>query len=209
MSSESLDERIARVQRTLHRRSSLTETMRKTIAYCAERRAFADAERIMATYPEFRYIDQSQAAVIGILVNAGAIEQFELDAAGSVIPEARLRAMTEDERDDAVCAFALQSTQAGIRAIEGMEPEARLAHMFAEHPERRDAYCKILSLCRTPRTFEEVSGLLDPNPAFASENDLSTLPVYPSALLAKVEAAGGIVWDEAWVTTEAGAACLR
>lgn len=209
MSSENLDERIVRVRKTLHRRSSLTEIMRKTISYCTERQSFADAENAMATYPEFRYTDQSQAAIIGMLVNAGAIEQFELDAEGSVIPEARLRGMTEDERDDAVCAFALQSTRAGIRAIEGMEPETRLAHLFSEHPERHDAYCAILRLCKTPRTYDEVSKSLDPNPAFASENDLSTLPVYPSALLGKLESAGGIVWDEAWVTTEAGAACLR
>ena len=209
MSSSDLDERVARVQKTLHRRNSLTEIMRKTIEFCAERRGFSDVETAMDAFPEFRYADQSQASIIGILVNAGAIEQFELDAQGKVIPVERLRAMTEDERDDAVCAFALQSTRAGLHAIEGMEPETKLAKLFDEHPERHDAYRKILQLCKTPRTFEEVSKSLDPNPTFASENDLSTLPVYPSALLGKLEAAGGIVWDEAWVTTEAGAACLR
>ena len=209
MSSSDLDERIARVRKTLYRRHSLTEIMRKTIGFCAERRGFADVETTMHAFLEFRYVDQSQAAIIGILVNAGAIEQFELDAQGTVIPVERLRSMTEDERDDTVCAYALQSTRAGLHAIEGMDPETKLAKLFSEHPERHDAYRAILRLCKTPRTSDEVSKSLDPNPAFASENDLSTLPVYPSALLGKLENAGGIVWDEAWVTTEAGAACLR
>lgn len=209
MSSIDFDERIARVQKTLHRRSSLTEIMRKTIAYCAELRTFNDAERAMATFPEFRYADQSQAAIIGILTNAGAIDQLELDKNGNIIPEQSLHSMSEDERDDAVCSYALQSTRAGMKAIEGMEPKARLQRMFSEHPERTDSYRKIMQLCKTPQTYEQVAAQLEQHPTFASENDLSTLPVYPSALLAKVEAAGGIVWNEAWILTPDGAEFLH
>ncbi len=42
-----------------------------------------------------------------------------------------------------------------------------------------------------------------------STNALSSLPVHPSALLAKLESTGGLVWDEGWKLTSAGAAALK
>lgn len=62
------EERVARVRKTLHSRGSFTEIMRKTLVFCETRRSIEDVEQEMATYPEFRYVDQSQRNIVAHLV---------------------------------------------------------------------------------------------------------------------------------------------
>ena len=82
------EERVARVRKTLHSRGSFTEIMRKTLVFCETRRNIEDVEQEMATYPEFRYVDQSQRNIVAHLVNAGGVDRFDLDQDGNeVTPE--------------------------------------------------------------------------------------------------------------------------
>lgn len=193
---------------TLRRRGSFTEIMRKALLFCAERRSFSAVEDEIATYPEFKYVDYSQAAILDILIHAGALTRYSLDKEGKVLTEGFLGGLSEDVADELVRSFALETTEAGACAIAGMEPASRLAELYSCDGERAAVYCRIMEYCREPRTFEEVAALLATDAPLKSRNPYTDLPLYPSAFLGHLEAAGGLVWDEAWVLTAEGAEFL-
>ena len=200
---------VERVKSALHRRGSFTEIMRKALGFCTQQRSFSEVEAEIATYPEFRYVEYSQAALLDILVQVGALEKRNLDKSGGIVPVARLRALSEDDRDDLVVAYALETTEAGKAAIADMEPAERLQALFAEAPERNETYLRVMEFCRIPRTFDEVSTLLKDAAPAKSRNPYTDLPLYPSAYLGHLEGAGGLLWDEGWILTEDGAAFLE
>lgn len=202
----SVEDSVERVRSTLHRRGSFTEIMRKALLFCAEQRPFSVVEDEIATYPEFKYVDYSQAAILDILVHVGALDELSLDASGAIIPAARLRSLTEDARDDLIASFALKTTEAGLAAIDDMDPATRLNSLFAEVPERNETYLRVMDFCRTPRTFDEVAALLEGDAPAKSRNPYTDLSLYPSAYLGHLEGAGGLVWDEGWILTDDGAA---
>lgn len=183
--------------------------MRKALGFCTQQRSFSEVEAEIATYPEFRYVEYSQAAILDILVQVGALEKRNLDKSGGIVPVARLRALSEDDRDDLVVAYALETTEAGKAAIADMEPAERLRTLFAEVPERNETYLRVMEFCRIPRTFDEVSTLLKDAAPAKSRNPYTDLPLYPSAYLGHLEGAGGLLWDEGWILTEDGAAFLE
>lgn len=200
---------VERVKWTMHRRGSFTEIMRKVLEFCSVQRSFCAVEAEIAAYPEFKYIDYSQAALIDILVHAGALRQLSLDADGAVVSNELLRSLDEDAADALVRSFALKTTEAGIEAIADMAPSTRLSALFATAPERNDTYVRIMEFCRAPRTFEEVSSLLEGSSPVKSRNPYTDLPLYPSAFLGHLESAGALVWDEGWMLTGDGADFLR
>lgn len=201
----SLHERAAQVSTALHRRASFTEIMRKTLEFCSAERTYSAVEAEMTTYPEFQYSDQSQASIIEILVLVGGLEKKEIDKAGNVISASQKAGLSLDQIDDLVWSFSLKTTDAGLEAIKDLDPNKKLATLFDSMPERVEVYKSLLNLCRKPTTFKQVEEALKDMPKLTSLNDLSTLPVHPSALLAELEEAGGLVFNEAWCLTEAGA----
>ena len=203
------EERMAEIEKIMSRRRSLTEIMRKILGFCKEQRSFACAEEEMATYPEFKYIDQSQASIIRILVQAEALDLIELDARGNVIAPSQKNSLSEDELDDLICSYALKATDAAIAVIGKMTTEKRLDALFAASPDRREAYAGVMNLCRTPQSYEQIESALSNKAPLPSRNDLSDLPVYPSALLAELENAGGLVWNDAWELTDEVNAYLK
>lgn len=183
--------------------------MRKALGFCTQQRSFSEVEAEIATYPEFRYVEYSQAAILDILVQVGALEKKNLDKSGGIVPVARLRALSEDDRDDLVVAYALETTEAGKAAIADMEPAERLQALFAEAPERNETYLRVMEFCRISRTFDDVSALLKDAASAKSRNPYTDLSLYPSAYLGHLEGAGGLLWDEGWILTEDGAAFLE
>lgn len=204
------EERVARVRKTLHSRGSFTEIMRKTLVFCETRRSIEDVEREMATYPEFRYVDQSQRNIVAHLVNAGGLDRFELDQDGNEVTPETTEGLSEDEADELVCSYALQTTDAGKAAADELEPKKRLSALLDSIAARKGAYLDLLEFCREPRTYQAVADAMKAKGlGLKSTNALSSLPVHPSALLAKLESTGGLVWDEGWKLTSAGAAALK
>ena len=196
------EERVTRVRKTLHSRGSFTEIMRKTLVFCETRRSIEDVEQEMATYPEFRYVDQSQRNIVAHL--------FELDQDGNEVTPEMTEGLSEDEADELVCSYALQTTDAGKAAANELEPKKRLNALLDSIAARGGAYLDLLEFCREPRTYQAVADAMKAKGlGLKSTNALSSLPVYPSALLAKLESTGGLVWDEGWKLTSAGAAALK
>ena len=184
--------------------------MRKTLVFCETRRSIEDVEQEMATYPEFRYVDQSQRNIVAHLVNADGLDRFELDQDGNEVTPEMTEGLSEDEADELVCSYALQTTDAGKAAANELEPKKRLNALLDSIAARGGAYLDLLEFCREPRTYQAVADAMKAKGlGLKSTNALSSLPVYPSALLAKLESTGGLVWDEGWKLTSAGAAALK
>ena len=196
---------MARVEKALHRRGAFTEIMGKVLDFCRQRRLLAEVEDEIASYPEFKYVDQSQAAIAFMLVEAGGLARIDLDRDGNPVDPARLASLDEDAADELVQFCALETTPAGVQVAQAHRPEVRLEELFARTPERNDAYRAILRAASEPKTFAEIEALLGKQLSLPSLNGKSGLPLYPSALVAHLEKAGGLVWDEAWSTTPAGA----
>lgn len=206
--SDPAQESVWRIQRALHRRGSFTEIMRRVILFCARQRLYSAAEEEISSYSEFKYVECSQASILDILVQVGALEKKSLDKGGIEIAPARLERLSEDERDDLVASFALKATEAGMAAIADMDPAVRLRNLFLEEPERNEIYLGIMAFCRTSRTFEDVSLLLEDEAPAKSRNPYTDLPLYPSAYLGHLEAAGALRWDDGWLLTEDGSKFL-
>lgn len=206
-SRKELSERVARVRKALYRRGSFTEIMYKALDFCRTRRSYASVEDEIASYPEFKYVDQSQASIIEILVHEGGLAKTELDANGEEVTSQRKSGLSNDELDELVWSYALETTDEGKVAIGGLSPKDRMAALFVKEPDRAPAYEEILRACETPKSFKELESLMSGSKAIEaamSRNRLSSLPVFPSALIAELEAAGGLVWNDAWVLTSAG-----
>ena len=202
-----LSDRAARVKKALYRRGSFTEIMYKTLDFCRARRSYASVEDEIASYPEFKYADQSQASIIEILVHEGGLAKTEFDANGEEVTSQRKSGLSDDELDELVWSYALETTDAGKVAIGRLSPKDRMAVLFAKEPNRTPAYEEILRACETPKSFKELEALMSDSQAIkaaTSRNRLSSLPVFPSALIAELEAAGGLLWNDAWVLTSAG-----
>ena len=195
---------VEKVECALQRRRAFTEIMVNVLGYCQEKRLLSEVEEEIASYPEFKYVDQSQASIVFMLVDAGGLRLINLDKSGHLIEESRLKTLDEDQVDELVCFYALETTAAGMEVANAHRPEIRLQSLFEQAPERNDVYREILAFCKQPRSFEEIASLSGGWPSFASMNTHSGLDLYPSALIAHLEDAGGLVWDEAWMTTPAG-----
>ena len=145
---------VARVEKALHRRGAFTEIMGKVLDFCRQRRLLAEVEDEIASYPEFKYVDQSQAAIVFMLVEAGGLARIDLDRDGNPVDPARLASLDEDAADELVQFCALETTPAGVQVAQAHRPEVRLEELFARTPERNDAYRAILraaSLCTPAR----------------------------------------------------------
>ncbi len=162
----------------------------------------------MAGVAEMRYSDQAPATIIDMLVDAGALTKICVDNAGNDIPAAKLASLSEDQVDDLVRSYALQSTAAAVRVIGAMHPEDLLNELFEKHPDRVAFYRGTLEACRKPQSFKDLEALLADVKNLPSSNEYSSLPLYPSAIVGALEKAGGLVWEDAWFTTDAGDAML-
>lgn len=106
----------------------------QVIEFCETRRALAEAEAMVASCPGFSLTAQTPFRLIANVVDNGGIHWYEVDAAGSVITEERKAGLTDDEADDLVEGFALETSDAGRKACELMAPERRLRDLFDQAP---------------------------------------------------------------------------
>ena len=205
------EERVARVRKTLHSRGSFTEIMRKTLVFCETRRNIEDVEQEMATYPEFRYVDQSQRNIVAHLVNAGGVDRFDLDQDGNEVTPEMTEGLSEDEADE-LGLYALQTTDAGKAAADELEPKKRLSALLDSIAARKGAYLDLLELSAKP-SLQAVADAMKgrEGSVLKSTNALSSLPVHPSALLRRScnRPAAWLWCRQGWKLTSAGAAALK
>jgi hypothetical protein len=184
------------------------EILFKTLRFCERSRALQEVESEIASYPEFADCAQDQYHLIGRLVEAGGLEQRELDADGEIVTEESKAGLTEDEIDDLVVSFALVTTAAGVAAAERLEPRRRIGELFAGEPELAPAYVQVLESCREPRTYAEIEESLGTSGVAEGALGSDGEEIHPSYYVSALERVGALVWKDAWTASDAGRALL-
>ncbi len=175
----------------------------QVIEFCETRRALAEAEAMVASCPGFSLTAQTPFRLIANVVDNGGIHWYEVDAAGSVITEERKAGLTDDEADDLVEGFALETSDAGRKACELMAPERRLRDLFDQAPQRLGTYLDIIDLCSEPQSFKAIETLVR-NSGAELVSASSGRPLQPSYFVDMLERCGGLVWDKGWKATGRG-----
>ncbi|WP_080800097.1 hypothetical protein [Arabiibacter massiliensis] len=203
------EEEVASVANCLFNHPRHRELLYKALAFCSEERAHGDAEAHLADQPEAASALQTPYALLRNLVAAGGLSLLAYDEDGRIIDDERaeeLRAagLDDDAIEDLVAEYRLVATAAGRAARDLLAPERRVAAIVNRTPSRREAYARVLGFCTEPRTLDEINSLLADDPALAPSRLSAGQRLHPSYFVDRLEEAGGLVWDGAWVTTAAG-----
>ena len=96
--------------------NALREALYKTLAFCRRPHEFTEVEDFIAQTDEFVYshIMQTPFAMIQMLVDAGGLAQTPLDSESSPIADEQLANLSEDEADDLISTYRIQTTNAGV-----------------------------------------------------------------------------------------------
>lgn len=206
------EQRCERVRATVAEgRSSHREILRKILEFCRQQRELGEVERAVQGFPEFAYAAQNPYRLIIYLVDCGGLEQRELDEQGAIVTPERKEGLAEDEVDDLVLTYAFETTDAGRVVADELAPKGRLNKLLSAMPERAQTYLDVLEFCRQPQPFDAIDKLLGARDfsAMKSLNTGSSVALKPSVFVDKLERAGGIVWKDGWVLTDAGRAYLE
>lgn len=166
-------------------------------------RTTLEATALQAWRPSF---PQAPAAVIDTLVRRGLISQQSY--VNGEPYEGTLEDMQLDESvpDDATAEVRVAVTEAGRALAAAYDPARTLAALFGERPRYAEVFSAVLAACAsdTGASREAVEAVVEAAAPVADNGK----KVYPQYFLDALECAGGIVWDGAWRTTEAGRAAL-
>lgn len=164
-------------------------------------RATLEATALQVWEPFF---SQAPAAVIDTLVRHGFLSQQSY--VNGEPYEGTLEDMQLDESvpDDAVAEVRLAVTEVGRALAAAYDPASTLASLFGERPRYADAFSAILDAASADEgaSREAIEAIVEAAAPTAADGK----KVYPQYFLDALECAGGIAWDGAWRTTDAGRA---
>lgn len=89
-------------------------------------------------------------------------------------------------------------TAEGLETVMKEDSLDKLNNLLKEEDSFRDLYIRILNICITPKTKNEIETFIEP---LISEAHADIYPVY---FIEALEDAGGIVWNGKWQTTVKG-----
>ncbi|WP_302389659.1 hypothetical protein [Eggerthella sinensis] len=202
------EERVARVVDSLYNHPRHRELLYKTLDFCDEERRFEEAEAFIEAQPERAQALQAPYTLVRCLVDAGGLALVRRDAAGNALDDggdagadADAAHLAAEPRE----AFrTVRTTPAGRAAVELLAPERRIAACVNAVPARRDAFAAVLAFCEQPRTLDAVKQLLANHPALEPSARTAGQRLHAVYFIDRLSEAGGLVWDRAWVTTDAG-----
>lgn len=206
MDDLTFEEAVAQIQSTLNSTPRYSEIEYRILEYCKTRRTLVEVEDMVLGLPQFPACDQNPYRLIFFMEDCGGLQRFELDAEGNVVDEEAKEGLSEDEIDDLVWDYAFETTEAGKQAADEMKPEKRMDKLFKLFPQRISTYCDVLEFCKEPRGWKEIDALLQGRDVLKSGslNWQTNLPLQPTVFIDRLEAAGGLVWDNGWKITEEG-----
>lgn len=181
----------------------------RLLGFCHNRKELGDVEREVASYPEFAAAAQTPYHLIMTMVDHGGLRWIELDVQGVEITAERKEGLTEDEADDLIDHFAVQTTDLGEKAEAELAPEKRMRSIFSMVPARMTAFLDVIDFCNVPRTFKEVDALLRGSEALRAGVLAGQQPLQSSYYLDMLERAGGLVWKDGWKATEEGTRLVK
>lgn len=166
-------------------------------------RATLEATALQVWKPSF---SQAPAAVIDTLVRHGFLSQQAF--VNGEPYEGTLEDMQLDESvpDDAAAEVRLAVSEAGRALAAAYDPASTLAALFGERPRYADVFSAILNAASAAdgASREAIEVIVEAATPTAADGK----KVYPQYFLDALECAGGITWDGAWRTTDAGRAAL-
>lgn len=153
---------------------------------------------------------QSPATAVDILVRNGALtEQVLVDGAPY---EGTLEDVQMDENvlEDAVAEVRITPTDLGRELLQAYAPEATLRALVDGKPHYRTAFTTVLAACDTEEgcSRAKLEAVLNALPEHAPDPATQQTRVYPQFFIDALESAGGIAWQGAWRTTDAGKALI-
>ena len=163
-----------------------------------------DLEAYIQSLAEFENATQPPYFLIQWLVEAFALDTWEVDAHGEKITPERTEGLTEDEIDDLAVATAFQISETGKTILAEFSPKSRLMDLLEIRPARFDAYLEVLEFVQEKRTLSEIDKLLRGTPILMDGRPEGENPMQPSVFVDKLAAAGGILYQEGWIITEEG-----
>ena len=176
----------------------------RLLEFCKECRALTEAEDAVRSWPQARQIAQSPYRLIRNLVDEGGLDWIELDNAGVRLTAERTVGLSSEEAEDLVASYAVETTAVGADAAEAWSPQRRLDDLVANAPERSEAFAEVLALCGTPQRLASIEALLERTGFLDTLRAVNGQPLKPSYFVDALERAGGLEWDGAWRTTDAG-----
>ena len=183
--------------------SMLKEPILTVLALAEEAgdRATLEATALQVWKPSF---SQAPAAVIDTLVRHGFLSQQSY--VNGEPYEGTLEDMQLDESvpDDAVAEVRLAVTEVGRALAAAYDPASTLASLFGERPRYADVFSAILDAASADEgaSREAIEAIVEAAAPTAAHGK----KVYPQYFLDALACAGGIAWDGAWRTTDAGRA---
>jgi hypothetical protein len=207
----SFDEKVEKCKTCVLRTNRFREILRKTLVFCIERKQLHAVEEEIQTYPEYEAAAQNPYRLIRFLTENYGLDMLEMDEEGEVVTPERKVGLTEDEIDDLIVEFQLETTDVGKEVARQLEPKSRIASLLREFPVRLNSYRNVMSFCKEPKTMKEINALFEnvDLKALGTMHSDDTIAIQPSVFVDKLEKAGAMYWDGKWKLTVEGLAFLN
>lgn len=138
---------------------------------------------------------------------SGASDSADAGAAGPSEDGDASAAAPQPEQADQPVDYVLYTTDAGREALAQFDPKSRFDELLGGEPEAYlELYARVLDICSGDdgATRAQIERDLKGHPALENPKR-----IYPEYFISKLETIGGLSWDGAWRTTEAGARILE
>ncbi|MCD8199830.1 MAG: hypothetical protein LUD25_02580 [Coriobacteriaceae bacterium] len=205
------DESVDRLMDTVNNTPRFREILRKTLVFCQTRRMLREVEDEIQTYPEYEQAAENPYRLIRYLIDGDGLYRIELDEEGEEVTADRKEGLTEDEIDDLIFDFALETTPVGAEVANRLAPHTRIRDLLNLMPVRFDSYVNVLEFCQEPRTMKEIDALFEgvDMKALGIVGADDSIAIQPSVFVDKLERAGALVWKGNWNLTAEGKAFLE
>lgn len=177
------------------------ELLYKALVFCRGGVDEPDAVAYVEAQPEYAEALQESGVLLHLLVRHGGLARTDVAAPAA---DASDQADAGAADDGHVPSWLLTTTPAGEVTCALLSPNRRIEACVREVPERENAFLTVLELCREPRKLSEVKAALADDPALAPSERTAGQRLLPSYFIDRLSEAGALVWDGAWVTTQAG-----
>lgn len=201
------------IKKAISTRPLRKEVYRRTLEACRTRREYSAVEAEIQAMPQYEHCEQSPYRFITVLIEAGGLAQLSLDAEGNPLPPEAFEGLTEDEADDLVDVYALETTEAGKAVADELSPKLELKKLLARFADRAGVYQDLLGFIKSNHcNYKQIEELFKGRDfsALATIGRESNVALKPSVFVDNLEKAGGIVWkDGGWTITAEGEAFLQ